>query len=107
MRAVLVSKGYTVITAEDGEEGLKAFLSHQEEIAVVICDVGLPRLGGVEVLQRIRARIPRTKVIIASGFIDQDAKAAMYKAGANEFIQKPYSPDEVLRKIRDIVDAGD
>jgi len=107
VRAVLVSKGYTVITAEDGEEGLKAFLSHQEEIAVVICDVGLPRLGGVEVLQRIRARIPRTKVIIASGFIDQDAKAAMYKAGANEFIQKPYSPDEVLRKIRDIVDAGD
>jgi CheY-like chemotaxis protein len=107
VRAVLVSKGYTVIAAEDGEEGLKAFLSHQEEIAVVICDLGLPRLGGVEVLQRIRARIPRTKVIIASGFIDQDAKAAMYKAGANEFIQKPYSPDEVLRKIRSIIDAGD
>jgi len=61
----------------------------------------------MDVLQRIRARVPRTKVIIASGFIDQDAKAAMYKAGANEFIQKPYSPDEVLRKIRDIMDAGD
>jgi len=61
----------------------------------------------MDVLQRIRARIPRTKVIIASGFIDQDAKAAMYKAGANEFIQKPYSPDKVLQKIRDIIDAGD
>jgi signal transduction histidine kinase/ActR/RegA family two-component response regulator len=103
-RAFLVSKGYTVLTARDGEEGVEAFSRHQKEISVVVTDMGLPKLGGEDVFKRIRAIDPKAKVILASGFIDPEVKSEMYKAGAKHFIQKPYSHDEVLQKVREVID---
>ena len=104
-RAFLVSKGYTVLTARDGEEGVEVFSRHQKEISVVVTDMGLPKLGGEEVLKRIRGIDPKAKVILASGFIDPETKSEMYKAGAKRFIQKPYSHDEVLQAIRQVIDT--
>jgi two-component system cell cycle sensor histidine kinase/response regulator CckA len=106
LKAVLVSKGYTVMTAEDGKEGVEAFMKHQAEIAVVILDLGLPKLGGLEVFKRVREKDPEATVILASGFIDPETKKEVYEAGVKHFVQKPYSPDDVLKKIRHVIDAG-
>jgi PAS domain S-box-containing protein len=105
VKAVLVSKGYTVITAEDGKQGFEAFLRHQKEIAVVILDLGLPKLGGLEVYKRVREKDSKVKVILASGFIDPETKSEVYEAGVKHFVQKPYSPDDVLQRIRDVIDG--
>jgi signal transduction histidine kinase/CheY-like chemotaxis protein len=107
LRAMLVAKGYSVITAGDGKQGLEEFLAHQGEIAVVVSDLGLPMLGGVEVFERIRAKDPRAKVIVASGIIDEETKSEVRRVGATHFIQKPYLPDEVLRKIREVIDTDE
>ncbi len=107
VKAFLQFKGYTVITAEDGEQGWKTFLSQKDQIAIVISDLGLPRLTGIEVFERIKAHSARAKVILASGFLDPETKSEMYKVGAKHFIQKPYSPDDVLQKIRDVIDASE
>ena len=104
-KAILISKGYKVLTAEDGMQGVEMYQSHQKEIAVVLSDIGLPALSGQDVLKRIREINPKAKVILASGFIDPEAKSEMYKSGAKHFIQKPYLPDEVLQKIREIIDT--
>jgi CheY-like chemotaxis protein len=105
VKASLVSKGYTVLTAGDGMEGLEIYQSRQEEIAIVLCDVGLPLLSGPDMFTRIREINPEAKVILASGFIDAETKAEMFKAGLNEFIQKPYLNDIVLLKIREVIDT--
>ena len=105
VKALLVSKGYTVLTAEDGMQGVEMYRSHQKEIAVVLSDLGLPLLSGQDVFRKIRELDPQAKVILASGFIDPETKAEMYKAGAKHFIQKPYSHDEVLQKIREVIDT--
>ncbi len=105
VKAVLVSKGYTVLTAEDGMQGVEMYQSHQDQIAIVLSDVGLPALSGQDVLKRIREMNPKAKVILASGFIDPETKSEMYKAGLKNFIQKPYLPDEVLQKIREVIDT--
>ena len=104
-KGILVSKGYTVLTAEDGMEGVEMYRSHQKEIAVVVSDIGLPILGGQDVFRKIRAINPEAKVIFASGFFDPDTKTDMYKAGLKDFIQKPYMQDEVLQKIRAAIDS--
>ena len=104
-KGILVSKGYTVLTAEDGMQGVELYRSHQKEIAVVLSDIGLPILGGQDVFRKIRAINPEAKVIFASGFFDPETKAEMYKAGLKDFIQKPYMQDEVLQKIRAAIDA--
>jgi two-component system cell cycle sensor histidine kinase/response regulator CckA len=103
----LVSKGYTVLKAQDGEEGLQTFIAHQHEIGVVVSDMGLPDFSGEEVFRRIRAIDPGAKVILASGFIDPNLKSEMYKSGMKQILQKPYMPEEVLRRIREVIDVGE
>ena len=102
---ILVSKGYTVLTAEDGMQGVEMYRTHQKQIAVVLSDIGLPTFGGHEVFRKIRAINPDAKIIFASGFFDPETKSEMYKAGLKCFIQKPYLQDEVLRKVRQTIDA--
>jgi DNA-binding NtrC family response regulator len=104
LKASLVSKGYTILTAGDGVQGVKMYQSHQKEIAVVVSDVGLPLLNGQDVFREIRKINPEAKVILASGFIEPEAKSQMYRAGLKNFIQKPYLQDEVLQKIREAID---
>ncbi len=106
VKASLVSKGYTVLAAEDGIQGVEMYRSHQKEIAVVLSDVGLPLLNGQDVFRRIREINPEAKVIFASGFFDPETKSQMYRAGLKNFIQKPYIQDEVLQKIREAIDTN-
>ena len=105
LKACLVSKGYTVLTAEDGVRGVEVYEEHQKTIAVVLSDMGLPLLNGQDVFNRIRKINPEAKVIIASGDLEPETKARMYRAGLKGFIQKPYLNDEVLQKIREVIDT--
>ena len=104
-KGILVSKGYTVFTAEDGMQGVELYRNHQKEIAVVLSDIGLPILGGHDVFRKILAINPKAKIIFASGYFDPETKSEMFKAGLKNFIQKPYMHDEVLRKIREAIDT--
>jgi two-component system, cell cycle sensor histidine kinase and response regulator CckA len=104
VQTTLTSKGYTVITADEGAQGFEKFLASQTEIAIVITDLGLPVMGGEEVLTRILQIKPEAKIVLASGFIDPETKLRLIEGGAKHFIQKPYSPEEVLQKIRKLLD---
>ena len=107
VKAILVPKGYNVLTAEDGEKGVELFSLRHKEISAVITDIGLPKLGGEEVFRRIRAIQPNAKVLLASGFVEPAVKSGMLKAGAKHFLQKPYWPDDVLKALRDVIDMKD
>ncbi len=104
-KGILVSKGYTVLTAEDGMQGVELYRNHQKEIAVVLSDIGLPILDGHDVFRKIRTINPKAKIIFASGYFDPETKSEMFKAGLKNFIQKPYMHDEVLQKIREAIDT--
>ena len=81
------------------------YQKYKDQIALVISDMGLPTLEGHEVFRKIREINPHAKIIAASGFLDPEMKSEMFKAGMKHFIQKPYLPEEVLQKIRDVLDA--
>ncbi len=106
VKGFLVSKGYTVLIAEDGMQGVEMYQSHQDQIAIVLSDIGLPVLSGQDALRRIREMNPKAKVVLASGYVEPGLKSELFKAGAKDFIQKPYSADEVLQKIREVIDAN-
>lgn len=105
VKAVLVSKGYTVLTAVDGGEGISIFSRHQNDIAIVVSDMGLPKLTGQEVCKKILAINPKAKIILASGFVEPNMKSELLKAGVRHFIQKPYSAEEVLQTVRSVIDV--
>ncbi len=103
-KEVLTSKGYNVLTARDGISGIELFTQMQNEISVVISDLGLPKLSGDEVLIRIRSIDPSVKLIAASGYVEPQVKSKLLEAGVKHFVQKPYLFSEILQTIRDAID---
>jgi PAS domain S-box-containing protein len=105
MRLLLESKGYKVITAKDGSEAIKLYKRHKKVIDVVLTDMGLPEMTGMNVLKKLIEINPKVCVICASGFFEPDVKHELYKSGVKGIVQKPYTPDDVLRKLREVLDA--
>lgn len=102
--SMLISQGYEVLVANDGASGIEIYQQNQSKIDLVLTDMGLPRLQGDEVLRRIIAINPNARVVIASGFIDPEMKNALFQAGLEDFIQKPYMPTELAKMMRQILD---
>ena len=97
--------GYRVLAAKDGAEGVEIYRTNKDTIAIVLSDMGLPKLGGWEMFQEMMAMNPRVKAILASGYFDPNLKMTMMKAGAKDFIQKPYVSEMVLGRVREVLDA--
>ena len=104
LEEVLRSRGYTVLSAADGVVGFETYAEHADEIAAIIADMGLPRQSGFEMFEKIRERNPRAKVILASGYLSPELKSKLFVAGAKAFIPKPFQTNDVLRKLREILD---
>ncbi|HDD45140.1 MAG TPA: response regulator [Candidatus Desulfofervidus auxilii] len=89
----LRSDGYEVITAGDGEEGIRLF--QQEKPPIVLTDIKMPGMDGIEVLKKIKQIDPETEVIIITGHGDMDLAIQSLKLEASDFITKPIK-DEAL-----------
>lgn len=100
MVELLAGRGYNVLTAKDGLKAVEVYSQHSREIALVITDFGLPKLGGYETLLKMKEINPAVKAIFASGYLDPDLKNKMLDAGACDFIQKPYVLTEICRRVR-------
>ena len=66
--------------------------------------MGLPKLGGWEAAKKMKELNGDAKIILASGFLEPGRKEKLMREGMNHFIQKPYNPNEVLAKIREVID---
>jgi two-component system cell cycle sensor histidine kinase/response regulator CckA len=105
MRVNLESMGYRVTTASDGGEAVKLYREHHGDIALVISDLGLPTLDGAGVFDEFKKIDSRVKFLITSGYMDPEVRSGFLKAGAKGFIQKPYSFPDILKRVRDTLDA--
>jgi len=94
--------GWDVVTAADGREALDLILARRPDIAVL--DVRMPKLTGIEVLEQVRAddTVGDTPVILLSAGVQEDSIARGLKAGANEYMKKPFSPDELAARVEAI-----
>ena len=104
LQMVLVEKGYKVITALDGLAAVKIYQENKGKIALVITDLGLPTITGLEVCQRIRKINPNEHIILATGFLDPEMKSEFLKAGLEHFLYKPYNIGQVLKVVREVLD---
>jgi two-component system KDP operon response regulator KdpE len=98
LRTSLSAQGYSVLEAEDGETGL-AMLG-RNALDVVVLDLGLPGIGGLDVLRRIRETGSSVPVIVLSSRTDETGKVAALDLGADDYVTKPFGMDELLARIR-------
>jgi two-component system cell cycle sensor histidine kinase/response regulator CckA len=101
--SILESEGFRVLPAKDGVEAVALFETHSDEIGLVVCDLGLPRLGGREAFLKMKENRPDVRAIVASGYLEPAIRSEMLKAGVIDTIQKPYDFNDLLAKIRSII----
>lgn len=105
VQRMLGSRGYAVLTAADGQEALAILHSARTAIDIVLCDIVMPDLSGSEIVRRIQARSGDTRALFMSGHasqaLTQDGKLGIGAA----FIQKPFTPSSLARKLREVLDA--
>ncbi len=92
---MLESLGYTVLTAENGREAVELFQQHRQRIAMVILDLTMPHLDGSEAFRALRKIDPEVKVILASGYTQEDVAARFAGKGLSGVLQKPFSIDRL------------
>jgi DNA-binding response OmpR family regulator len=95
----LEAEGYYVDTARDGAEGLTKFGKGPWD--VVILDIRMPRIDGVEVLRKIKKNSPNTVVIMITAFGNSEVEEKVKKMGANGYLNKPLSPKDIREAIRE------
>jgi PAS domain S-box-containing protein len=105
-RQMLERLGYRTLVARTGDEALALYAQRHEEIDLVILDMIMPGLGGDAVFDRIRAINPEALVLLSSGYSLNEQAQAILKRGCRGFIQKPFSLEELDRKIREILSSG-
>ncbi len=98
LSSILEDEHYRVHAAEDAVEGIE--MLERLHVAIVFLDVWLPRLGGLEALERIKKAWPEIEVIVVSGHANVDMAVRAVKLGAFDFLEKPLSLDKVLTVTR-------
>ena len=105
VRELLEDSGYTVTEAEMPEAALAA-AEQDSDLALLVTDIVLPRMGGRAVAEAIRATHPQLKVLFVSGYGGDDPRVLGSDHGHEHFLQKPFAADALLAKIREVLDGG-
>jgi signal transduction histidine kinase len=104
--ATLREKGYTVVEAGNGEEGLRLAQQHDGKIDLVLTDVVMPVMGGKEMADALRTSHPDTKVLFTSGYTEDALGHHGVLRPGILFLPKPYLTATLARKVREVLDEG-
>ncbi len=104
-RILLMKEGYTVFTTADGPQGITIY--KKNHIDLVLLDLGLPSMSGIEVLKEIRRFDGKAKVIVVTGYPSVESTVLAMQCGAWDYIQKPVDVEQLLKKIDSALKAVD
>jgi DNA-binding NtrC family response regulator len=96
-KRTLMPEGFEVKTAQNGIEGLK--MIEEERFDIVLTDLKMPDIDGIEVLRLIKQRWAETVVIIITGYQTVDSAVKAIKLGAYDYIEKPFTPDGIVSVV--------
>jgi CheY-like chemotaxis protein len=102
LAGILPACGYRIILAQDGEEALEQWEKNKDQIDLLLADVVLPGISGIQLSQRLLASNPGLKVIYMSGFPDDVIKSHGFVDKDMSLIQKPFTAMTLTQKIRDV-----
>jgi len=100
---VLETAGYHVLTAADGRKGIEQFKLHSNEIDLVVLDIVMPEVDGVECFHEIRAVRPDIKILLTSGFNKSEVKEELVKDGVQAYLAKPFNLTDFLNTVEAVL----
>jgi len=104
-RRILEDSGYTVLDSGDPTEALRIAAEHEGPLPLMITDVVMPGFSGSVLAERVAEVRPETKVLYASGYNDDSIAHAQVRGQASAFLDKPFTRENLLKKVRDLLDS--
>jgi CheY-like chemotaxis protein len=105
LREILTQNGYTVLAAPNGSEALRLSRAHSGPIHLLVTDMVMPQMNGRELASRLAPERPETRVLFMSGYTEEAiATHGVFDPGT-QFLEKPFTPDSLARKVRQMLDA--
>jgi CheY-like chemotaxis protein len=104
MWKILTEHGHTVLEARHGRDALTLAAGYQHPIHLLLTDVVMPEMGAGELTGELLAQRPELKVLYVSGYTNDEVVRRGVTQSAAVFIQKPFSPQELMRKVREVLD---
>ena len=104
LHRVLSRAGYDVLLASDGQEAVQLFSEHEERIDLVILDMNMPRMNGVEACRAIKGLAPEAKVLLASGENRSEVLAHFTQQAPHGVLQKPFELREFVADLRHFIE---
>ena len=105
-KRVLEGMGLTVIFAVDGEEAVQRFTERHADFGLVILDLTMPKMSGLEAIDAMRAIEPNVAALLMSGYTDEESDALSRRHGFSGFVRKPYRPSELAERVREALQAA-
>jgi len=106
-REILKSLGYQVLIAHDGFEALEVFRVNQDRISLVLTDLVMPKMGGDDLFKKIKEIDPRARVMVWTGYAQEEKGRDLAAEGLAGWIEKPVSREKLGAKIRMVLDRAD
>jgi CheY-like chemotaxis protein len=103
---VLTRAGYTVLAAEHGEHALRQARHHTGELNLVLTDVNMPVMGGVEFIRLFHPLYPRTPILFMTGRVSQDSRLMAEIEACGSLLKKPFGPDLLLEAVTRTLAGG-
>ena len=101
---ILKMSGYTVIAAENGPQALEICEHLEEHIDLMVTDLVMPQMGGRELAKILTDKIPELRVLYMSGYTTSTSLQQGLLEPGSFFLQKPFAPDDLARRVREILD---
>lgn len=101
---ILKAHGFEPLVARDGREGLEIFRGMQGKIRAVVLDLTMPHMDGETAFRELRLIDPTIQILLMSGFNEQEAVSRFAGKGLAGFIQKPFTPDALIRKLGEVLE---
>jgi len=98
LKRLFEAEGYVVEIQSNGQAAIESF--HATPPAVIILDLRLPKLSGSDVCKAIKAQAPSTPIVVLSATSDVSDKVLLLELGADDYVTKPFSPRELLARVR-------
>jgi DNA-binding response OmpR family regulator len=102
----LRAEGYTVLEAADGQEALRMISDRSSEVALVLTDLAMPRLGGLDLSAELARIAPRVPVLFMTGYTSSEAMRRGALRRGYPLIEKPFTPEELATRVRTAVDLA-